>query len=581
MKRIVLLCWFALGITTFLVAATATVNGITWTYQVSNGEAQIFNDWNTAIPTSTSGAITIPSTLGGYPVTSIGDSAFSGCEGLTSVAIPEGVTSIGSFAFVNCSSLTSVMLPSSLTYIVDYAFANCERLTLVTIPKGVTSIGRGAFVSCNGMTSFIVDSNNQKFSSKDGLLLSKDGTQLISCPRGLSSVTIPTDVTSIEVWAFAGCVALTTLTIPEGVVSIGFEAFVGCVGLSSFVVDSNNKNFSAKDGLLLNKDGTLLVSWPSASSSVTIPKGITVIGDGAFSCCEGLTSATIPECVTSIGEAAFAWCYNLTFVTIPEGVTSIGATAFHQAAFTSIIIPSSVTSIGGSAFSECYELTLIDFNGAPPRVVDEVSGVGAVFPSANGTYLPEYASEWEAVIDADGKWQGLTMSCKVSKFPVEVAVNGEGAVTGAGSYAPGDSVTLTATPNKGFVFCGWSEPSAKSATYSFTMPEKAVSLTAYFAPKAAVIAYVAMNNLMSKDEAVQEALDADEVFTADEMKALALGAPVIQVKDGKATVSIQVQQASELDGEWEVVEDGEVSVEITPKAGEKAGFYKFVVPNQQ
>ena len=230
----------------------------------------------------------------------------------------------------------------------------------------------------------------------------------------------------------------------------------------------------------------------------------------------------------------------------------------------------------GHAFSECYELTLIDFNGAPPRVADEVPGGGAVFPSATGTYLPEYASEWKAVIDADGKWQGLTMSCKVSKFPVEVAVNGDGSVTGAGSYAPGDSVTLTATPNEGFVFCGWSELPAKSATYFFTMPEKAVSLTAYFAPKAAVVAYVAMNNLMSKDEAKQELLDDDEVFTEDEMKELALGAPVIKVKDGVATVSIQVQKASELNGEWEVVEDGEVELDIP--ADEKAAFYKFVVP---
>lgn len=76
-------------------------------------------------------------------------------------------------------------------------------------------------------------------------------------------------------------------------------------------------------------------------------------------------------------------------------------------------------------------------------------------------------------------------------------------------------------------------------------------------------------------------MDADEVFTADEMKEMALGTPVIQVKDGVITVSIQVQKASELNGEWEAVEDGELSVEIAPKADEKAGFYKFVVPNNQ
>ena len=267
------------------------------------------------------------------------------------------------------------------------------------------------------------------------------------------------------------------------------------------------------------------------------------------------------------------------------------------------------------------------------------------------------------------------------KYDVTATVIGEGVITGAGSYEAGEAVTLTATPAEGYVFCGWSTtPVTMATTYAFTMPEEAVTLTAYFAPAAAlnnyvagqgfvsadevdakiqeyiaeknlktpeeveaaieahiasnglltpaqanqqtqdyIVAnklkseqevavaiaqaieeyvssnglltpaeaeqlvkdYIADNNLMSKEEAKQELLDADEVFTADEMKALALGAPVIQVKNGKAIVSIQVQRASELDGEWEVVEDGEVSVEITPKAGEKAGFYKFVVPNQQ
>lgn len=267
------------------------------------------------------------------------------------------------------------------------------------------------------------------------------------------------------------------------------------------------------------------------------------------------------------------------------------------------------------------------------------------------------------------------------KYAVTATIVGEGAVAGLDDYMSDTEVTLTATPNEGSVFCGWgATPVSMEATHSFTMPEEAVSVTAYFAPAAAlnnyvagqglvsadevdakiqahiaennlktpeeveaaieahvasnglltpaqanqqtqnyIVAnklkseqevaaaiaqaideyvssnglltpeeaeqlvndYIADNNLMSKDEAKQELLDADEVFTADEMKALALGAPVIQVKNGKATVSIQVKRASELKGEWEVVEDGEVSVEITPKAGEKAGFYKFVVPNEQ
>ena len=167
------------------------------------------------------------------------------------------------------------------------------------------------------------------------------------------------------------------------------------------------------------------------------------------------------------------------------------------------------------------------------------------------------------------------------KYAVTATIVGDGAVAGLDDYMSDTEVTLTATPNEGSVFCGWDVASATTDKHTFTMPEEAVKVTAYFASGAALEKYVTKTNLMSKDEAKQELLAADEVFTADEMKALALGAPVIQVKNGKAIVSIQVQQASELDGEWEVVEDGEVSVEITPKAGEKAGFYKFVVPNQQ
>jgi hypothetical protein len=167
------------------------------------------------------------------------------------------------------------------------------------------------------------------------------------------------------------------------------------------------------------------------------------------------------------------------------------------------------------------------------------------------------------------------------KYAVTATLVGDGTVAGLDDYMSDTEVTLTAMPNEGAVFCGWDVASATTDTHTFTMPENVVKVTAYFASGTALEKYITKTTLMSKDEAKQELLDADEVFTADEMKALALGAPVIQVKNGKATVSIQVKRASELDGEWEVVEDGEVSVEITPKADEKAGFYKFVVPNEQ
>ncbi len=120
MKKLVMLavvCFAAVS----LFADTETVNGITWTYHISDSKAEIYNSGSAAIPTSTTGAITIPSTLGGYPVASIGEGALLGCSGLTSVTIPDSVTSIGEKAFDGCSGLMSVTIPNGVTSIREGA----------------------------------------------------------------------------------------------------------------------------------------------------------------------------------------------------------------------------------------------------------------------------------------------------------------------------------------------------------------------------------------------------------------------------------------------------------------------------
>ena len=311
-----------------------------------------------------SGALTIPSTIGGKKVTSIGYHAFYDGSSLTSITIPEGVTSIDSYAFDDCSSLTSInvsennknycsvdgvlfnkdkteliqypikkegtsyKIPNSVTSIGDSAFRRCKNLTSITIPEGITSIGYDAFYMCSSLTSINVLENNKNYCSVDGVLFNKDKTELIQYPikKEGTSYKIPNSVTSIGDSVFRCCENLTSITIPNSVTSIGQEAFWGC----------------------------------SSLISITIPNSVTSIGDSAFFCCENLTSITIPEGVTSIGRYAFDECSSLTSITIPNSVTSIGDGAFRRCKnLTSITIPNSVTSIGDSAFWGCSILTNI------------------------------------------------------------------------------------------------------------------------------------------------------------------------------------------------------------------------------
>ena len=232
-------------------------------------------------------------------VTAIGDNAFYGCTGLTSISIPDGVTSIGNSVFCGCSGLTSVSIPNSVTSIEQYAFASCKRLTSIIIPNSVKTIGEAAFFSCSN----------------------------------LSSITIPSSVTSIA-----------------------YRAFQNCSGLTAIQVESGNTVFDSRENcnaIIETTSNTII--W--GCMNTIIPNSVTSIGKIAFSGCSGLTSITIPNSVTTIESNAFWECTNLTSISFPNSVTSIGSGAFADCwNLATVIIGNALKNIGDGAFIRCSRL---------------------------------------------------------------------------------------------------------------------------------------------------------------------------------------------------------------------------------
>ena len=255
-------------------------------------------------------------------VTQIGDFAFSaGAEG--NIVIPNGVTRIGECAFANYSDLTgNIVIPGSVTHIGQYAFANCYRLNSVILEEGVISIGQNAFDSCTNMKS---------------------------------------------------------ITIPSTLTDIGADVFSECRGLRDIRIAENNESFCFVNDVLYDKpitrilwiayaeriaieEGVTIIDqgFPDTTTTVTLPNGVTTIGDWAFSACGFLTNITLPDSLTTIGVGAFRDCYSLMDIVLPDSLTTIGNSAFNRCySLKDITIPGSVRTIGKRAFGGCYTLTSV------------------------------------------------------------------------------------------------------------------------------------------------------------------------------------------------------------------------------
>ena len=384
-----------------VIIASAATSG-DYTYEVSGTTATI-----TDVSTSISGAVTIPSTLGGATVTSIGEHAFRGCSKITSITIPSSVTTIGSGAFYNCTGLTSVTFSGAVASIGTSAFYGCNNITSVATPS---------VAAWSGISFENLYSNPMCY----GANIKVNGSTL-------TTLSIPSNITTVSDYAFYGWSTLSSVTISEGTVNIGDYAFAGCTSLSNLVIPSTIKNIGAHAfyncdtitnvrfaGLiyLLGINFETLYSNPiyfatnvyeagSIIKDISIPRSITKIGKNTFYGLKTLNSVTVPASVTSIGSNAFYGCENLTSVTaaditawagidfeneysnplyyadtflnndskvhnalLSEGITKIGDYAFaNYAELYNVKIPAGVTEIGKFAFHGCTGLSDITLPG--------------------------------------------------------------------------------------------------------------------------------------------------------------------------------------------------------------------------
>ena len=372
-------------------------------------------------------------------VTEVKAYTFYGFKDLIQVTLPAGVTTIGEHAFSGCSSLTSITIPEGVTTIGRSAFSGCSSLTGITIPESVTTIGEDAFFRCSSLKDvFITDLDAWCRIDFTGPLaptmhyaenIYLNGEKIVSC-------TVPAGITEVKAYTFCGFKNLIQVTIPEGVTTIGDGAFSDC----------------------------------SSLTSIMIPKSVTAIGSRAFQSCKSLTSIEIPSSVTAIGEDAFyrcsslkdvsitdlaAWC-SIAFgneeanplykaenlylngelvetLEIPEGVTVIQKSLFHQASgLQRVALPKSLKGVAANAFYGCKKIQEVFYAGSE--------------------------AEWNALPIATGNdplknatiYFNSTIDDYYCRITVVASEGGRVAVS-ANTAKAGDTVTVTATPYRGYV----------------------------------------------------------------------------------------------------------------------------------
>ncbi|MBP3508003.1 MAG: leucine-rich repeat protein [Lachnospiraceae bacterium] len=328
--------------------------------------------------------------------------------------------------------------------LADYNIQKESTLVLsLAIPEGLTYTISGNEVTITGYNGSATEISIP--ATIDEKPVTTIGEWAFSQRDSLSSITIPSSVTSIGSYAFHSC-QFESVIIPSGVTSIGSNAFLGCGRLTSITVDPNNSNYSSVDGVLFNKDITELIRYPAGntSTSYSIPDSVTSIRNNAFRFSHSLKSVTfgVDSKLQSIGEDAFNSCRGLESINIPNGVTSIGEQAFiYCSSLKRIIIPNNVTVIKDRTFSECDNLESIFLS-------DKVSGIGtAGIPDVTSKIryrLDEAKGEVALIgIDLGTDKTSVSIPAEICVYPVVAAEEGLLGIISSHTCAGGQATCRT------------------------------------------------------------------------------------------------------------------------------------------
>lgn len=316
------------------VSSSLAIKNGNYEYIVENGSSQLVK----YLGSNTS--LTIPSSLGGYPVTVIAEKCFNGNKNLQTVSIPSSVKVIGKSAFSLCLNLKKVSLPSGLQRIEDGAFSNTS-IGVLTIPYSVSFIGEGAFQG-SGLERISLNCNIKEISKNTFAYCSS-----------LQSITLPSNIESIGEYAFFRCSELESISFKTGLVSIKKWAFSNCTNLRKV---SFSPNLETIEEYAFEKCSSL--------EDLVFPKNLQRINSYAFMSCEALNTIQFQTSQDELilDNYAFYICENLKRVEFMDGIKRLNGYPFESCGIESIILPSTLNEIDAEAIVWLDELCSVEIN---------------------------------------------------------------------------------------------------------------------------------------------------------------------------------------------------------------------------